>query len=257
MGQGVTWRVVGASSIGTSHVRSGTPCQDSCWAQVGQLLNGAPLLTMFVADGAGSAINGGLGADLAIETAAELMTQKAIQGEFDLDDQLATDLLLAIRNRIFAEAEAQHLKARDYACTFLGVVSSPTGTLVFQIGDGAVVLDTGTGLEIAIIPMSGEYANMTHFATDENAVEILVSKTYPGKALKVAAFSDGIQRLALNLASNTPYEPFFAPFFTVMATATADQEDQLHNLLLKFLNSAPVNERTDDDKTLAFAHWMH
>lgn len=256
MGQSVTWRVVGASAIGTSHADSGTPCQDSCWAQVDQLLNGSPLLTMFVADGAGSAINGGQGAELAIATAAELMTQKAMQGEFDLDKQLAIDLVLAIRVRILAEAEAQHLKARDYACTFLGVVSSPVATLVFQIGDGAVVLDTGSGLELAITPMSGEYVNMTHFATDENAVEVLATKTYPDKVIKVAAFSDGIQRLALDLASNTPHEPFFAPFFAVMATATAEQEDQLHHLLMQFLNSIPVNERTDDDKTLVFAHSM-
>ena len=256
MGKSVTWRVVNASAIGTSHAHSDIPCQDSCWAQVDQLLNGAPLLTMFVADGAGSAINGGQGAELAIETAAKLVTQKAMQGEFGLDDKLATDLLLAIRERIFAAAEAESLQARDYACTFLGVVSSPAGTLVLQIGDGAVVLDTGSGLEIAINPMTGEYANMTYFVTDEDAEKVLETKTYPDKVLKVAAFSDGVQRLALNLASNTPHEPFFAPFFNVMATATAAQEDQLNCLLMKFLNSALVNERTNDDKTLAFAHWM-
>jgi hypothetical protein len=37
--------------------------------------------------------------------------------------------------------------------------------------------------------------------------------------------------------------------------ATPEQEDLLHGLLVKFLGSAPVNERTDDDKTLALALW--
>ena len=72
----------------------------------------------------------------------------------------------------------------------------------------------------------------------------------------MAACTDDIHRLALSLATNTPHEPFFAPFFGGMAKASAEQEDQLHGLLVRFLGRAPVNERTDDDKTLALALWM-
>src|SRR5690606_20218465 len=127
---------------------------------------------------------------------------------------------------------------------------------VMQIGDGGVVVDTGDGLEVAVIPMSGEYANMTHFVTDEDAVNLLITKVYSEPALRVAAFTDGIQRLALNLASNTPHEPFFAPFFSGIAKATAEQAEHLNALLLKFLSSPAVNERTDDDKTLVLAVWV-
>jgi hypothetical protein len=211
---------------------------------------------MFVTDGAGSAAKGGKGAELAIDAAAALVAKKVKQGEFGLSDTLATDIVLTIRERIYAAAEAESLKARDYACTIIGVLSSPIGTLVMQVGDGGVVIDTGTGLELAIIPMSGEYANMTHFVTDEDAVTVMKTKTYPDIALKVAAFTDGIQRLALNLSTNTPHAPFFEPFFIGMAKATAEQQGQLHGLLVKFLKSQAVNERTDDDKTLALALWM-
>ena len=41
-----------------------------------------------------------------------------------------------------------------------------------------------------------------------------------------------------------------------MAKATAEQEDMLQGLLIRFLGSERVNERTDDDKTLALALWM-
>lgn len=252
----MTWRLVSASEVGTSHVHTGTPCQDSCWAQVDQLSGKVPLLSIFVSDGAGSAANGGEGAELAIEAAAAVIAKKLKQGEFGLSDMLATEIVIAVRERILAVAEAMGLKARDFACTFLGLLSTPTGTLVLQIGDGAVVVDCGSGLEVAVVPMSGEYANMTHFVTDEDAVTRLITRTYPDRALKVAAFTDGIQRIALNLATNTPHEPFFAPFFDGMARATADQEDYLANLLVKFLGSARVNERTDDDKTLALALWI-
>lgn len=251
----MTWRLVYASEVGTSHTHTSTPCQDSCWAQVDQLADKEPLLSVFVSDGAGSAAKGGEGAELAIEAAAALVAKKLKRGEFGLSDALATEIVIAVRERIYAAADAAGLKVRDYACTFLGLLSTANSTLVLQVGDGAVVVDCGAGLEVAVVPMSGEYANMTHFVTDEDAVTVLVTKTYPDRALKVAAFTDGIQRIALNLANNTPHEPFFAPFFSGMAKATAEQEDQLQGLLVKFLGSAPVNERTDDDKTLALALW--
>lgn len=249
----MSWRVVAASEIGTSHVANGTACEDSCWAQVDTLSSGQPLLSIFVSDGAGSAKKGGEGAEIAIQSAADLLAKKLKHGEFGLSDMLATDLIIAVRERIHAKAEADGLRARDFACTFLGVLSSPLGTLVLQIGDGGVVLDVGAGLELAVIPMSGEFANMTHFVTDEDAISVLETKTYADQALRVAAFSDGLQRLALNMAANTPHEPFFAPFFNGMARVTPEQEDQLQALLVRFLGNAAVNERTDDDKTLALA----
>lgn len=251
----MTWRLVSASEVGTSHAHTGTPCQDSCWAQVDRLPNDEPLLSVFVSDGAGSAAKGGEGAELAIEAAAAVIAKKLKRGEFGLSDVLATEIVIAVREHILAAAEASGLKARDYACTFMGLLSTKSGTLVLQIGDGAVVVDCGSGLEVAVVPMSGEYANMTHFVTDEEAVTLLVTKAYPDRALKVAAFTDGLQRIALNLATNTPHEPFFAPFFEAMAKATAEQEEDFANLLVKFLGSARVNERTDDDKTLALALW--
>ena len=55
------------------------------------------------------------------------------------------------------------------------------------------------------------------------------------------------------MATNKPHEPFFAKFFQVLASATVDKEDELHSALVRFLGSPSVNERTDDDKSLAIA----
>ena len=249
----MNWRVVCASEVGTSHTATGTACEDSCWAQVAATAAGEPFLSLFVADGAGSASQGGEGAEIAIQSAAAFVEEKLKTLEFSLNDEVATECVLEIRKAIYAKADDQGLKARDFACTFLGVMSFKLGTLVFQIGDGAVVLDVGEGLHVPVVPMSGEYANMTHFVTDDDAVSVMVSKSYFGIAQKVAVFSDGLQRLALNMAENTPHEPFFAGFFKVLAGAAVDQDEQLTNALAQFLRSPAVNERTDDDKTLALA----
>jgi len=249
----VNWRVVCASVVGTSHLQNGTACQDSCWAQVAQLPGDQTLLSVFVADGAGSASRGGDGAELGIEAAAAFVAQRITAGNFTLDTAFAADLVLAVRERIFTEANGTALSSRDFACTLIGVLSSANDTLVLQIGDGAAVIDVGDGLNVAIPPMSGEYANMTNFVTDDDAMAILAIRTYSAPALRVAVLTDGIQRLSINLANNTPHAPFFHPFFDGMTKATAEQEDQLQALLVQFLGSEAVNSRTDDDKSLALA----
>jgi len=249
----VSWRVVATSQPGTSHTSSGKPCEDSCWAQVHRTASGLPLLSIFVSDGAGSASNGGEGADEAIQAAAKYLDKYVSQSEFGLNDQWAVGCITAVREHVYQLAALKGLVARDFACTFLGVIVLPSAALVFQVGDGGVVLDAGNGLELAVEPMTGEYANMTHFVTDDDAVTILKSRVYQASVTKLAVFSDGLQRLALNMASNTPHEPFFAPFYKVLSTVGEDKEDELTGALVDFLNSDRVNERTDDDKTLALA----
>jgi hypothetical protein len=249
----VNWRTVNASEVGTSHLGTARPCEDSCWTAVDSTPAGLSVLSMFVADGAGSAAQGGAGAELAVQAAASFMAEKLKQAEFGLNDDFAVDCVTHVRSCMHARAETEGVAARDFACTFLGVVSSSIGTLVLQVGDGGIVLDVGNGLEVPVVPMSGEYANMTHFVTDENAISVLATKAYLGPASRVAVFSDGLQRLALNMATNTAHEPFFAPFFKVLASSTPEQEDALHGALVRFLSSPSVNERTDDDKTLALA----
>lgn len=253
----MTWRVIAASVVGTSHTTTGTSCQDSCLAQVETDPAKPPFLTIFVADGAGSAPHGGTGAELAIEAAAAFVGQHYAQaGEYALNDHWAVECIQAVRAKIYAAADQQGAKARDFACTFLGVVASPITTLLMQIGDGGIVVDVGNGLAVPITPMAGEYANMTNFVTDENAIDVLAVEVLSSRPDKVAVFSDGVQRLALHMATNTAHTPFFDPFFTVLATATAAQEDHLQAELARFLQSSAVNERTDDDKTLALAHWV-
>ncbi|MGE8067062.1 PP2C family serine/threonine-protein phosphatase [Pseudomonas sp. NPDC089569] len=248
----MTWETASAIAIGTSHIERGGVCQDRCSAKV--LHQGArSWLAMFVADGAGSASLSEIGAQMAIDIANDFALQLMSEPEIGLNDSLAVEIVREIRSAIYATAEEEGRTARDYACTFLGLLSSDLGTLVFQIGDGAVVLDVGNDLELAIPPQCGEYANQTFFITDVSALDSLVTRLYAAPAIQVAAFSDGIQRLALDIASNTPHKPFFAPFFNVLATVSAETRDQIPGALAAFLSSDKVNNRTDDDKSMALA----
>lgn len=211
---------------------------------------------MFVSDGAGSALKGGEGASLAIQAAVRFISQALSEPKVPLTTSLAQACAQSVHEAIATEAAACNLAPRDYACTFLGVISRKDATLAFQIGDGAIVLDVGDGLQVAVEPMTGEYANMTHFVTQADHAKVLVARVYPHPAQHVAAFSDGLQRLALNLLAGTAHPPFFRPFFDVLARASLEQEEALQAQLADFLRSKAVNERTDDDKSLALASWV-
>lgn len=248
-----TWRIVGASTIGSSHHATGSPCQDSNWSTSCRTTAGRQVLLAFAADGAGTASQGGAGAVAAMEATAEFLTAR-----LEVIPEAGAEALLVecagqVSTRIRALAAAAGLLPRDFACTWLGVVATDTSATVVQIGDGGVVIDAGVGLEMPVTPMSGEYANQTYFITDDDALGRVRTVTVPGRAERVAVFTDGIQRLAVDLAKNTPHEPFFRGFFEVLSRSAADDEDRLHAGLLSFLGGSEVEKRTDDDKTLVLA----
>jgi hypothetical protein len=64
----------------------------------------------------------------------------------------------------------------------------------------------------------------------------------------VMAFSDGLQRLALNMPDGSPHAPFFLPFFRLVGTVTEAREAQAQVEAL--LCSQRVRARTDDDVSL-------
>lgn len=253
MGHRLNWRVVAATVAGTAHVERGRGCEDHCLARVQRNVGGEPVLSIFVADGAGGAACGGTGAALAVQTADALLGALLRHEVWRLDATLAAEVLQAVRLDLYDAAAAQQRLPRDYACTLIGLVSTPTASLAMQIGDGGLVLDTGAGLEVPIAPMIGEYANSTRFVTDADAPVRWTHRFYPAPVQRAAAFSDGLQGLALDLATLQPHAPLFDGLFAALTSAPPEQNELLPEALARFLDSEQVNARTDDDKALALA----
>jgi hypothetical protein len=250
VGLGVSWRIAAASHVGTSHAATGAACQDAAWANVIVRPEGGDLLAVFVADGAGSAAMGGVGAAEAVAAAAAFTA--ALTGPVEFDAAFADRLLGAVRTRIAEVAALEGAALRDYATTFQAVLIGEAGTFVAQVGDGAIVIDVGDGLALVPPPPGGEYVNQTTFVTEERAHAAMAVRTFPRPAIRVASLSDGLNRLALDLASSRPHEPFFAPLFATLARADVERA-ALEAALQRFLGGASVAERTDDDVTLALA----
>ncbi len=248
------WKVIRASAVGTSHSETGQTCQDACYADVIRGAGNQDYLVCLVADGAGSAQEGGAGAQLACHTARASIKASVTRlrpeplGEIDVKSWVEN-----VRRVIASTAEESGLAPRDYACTLIGAVVAQHGALFFQIGDGSIVASSGNIQGVVFWPDAGPYANMTYFVTDEDALAHLHICISNSRLDELALFSDGLQRLALSFETQTPHIPFFEPMLNVLRKCTPDKCPALDRQLAIFLNSAAINERTDDDKTLVLA----
>ena len=256
----MTWRIVQASTIGTSHQETGEVCEDECLAEALRAPDGEEYFLGLVSDGAGSASHGRFGAELACEKGRDVIEQW-VRNQTSLckcTARTVTSWVTTIRSHIFESAKAKKLNPHDFACTLLGAVIGNKNAAFFQVGDGAIVIREHDGLHPVFWPDNGQYANMTYFITDEDALDhlhrkIFVSSCGPLIPREISMFSDGLQRLALVYQSKTAHQPFFDPMFRTLRQANLAACDRLSDKLSLFLNSPQVNERTDDDKTLVLA----
>jgi hypothetical protein len=254
MGRNLGWKIIGARSVGSSHLLNDEPCQD--YYLVGTLLaeDGNEVFYSFVSDGAGSALMGKEGSKMACEASLEYL--KSIDYKV-FEERNIYELVEHITTSISKLATSENLESRDFACTLLGVVVTDNSTSYFQVGDGAIVVKeniNNSNYNVVFWPANGEYANMTYFVTDENVIANLMVKHVFQSPVAVSIFTDGLQRLCLQYETSTVHEPFFKSMFATLMASNKDEDiPHLNSKLLKFLDGPKVNERTDDDKTLILA----
>lgn len=239
----MTWRVVGAKAVGESHKRSAAPCQDA----FGWVVRSDGVLVAVVSDGAGSAPLGEVGSQVAVDAATEsLRTAESPTTAAALD--AAFDAAVAA---VEARAEASGHPPRDLAATIIIVVAGAVGAEAIQVGDGAAVVvpDDGPPVSLTRPPVS-EYVNETTFLVTPGAREAVQRASFRGALRGIALFSDGLQRVALEMPAGEPHAPFFAPLFAFAASAEGDGATRE---LEAFLGGARMASRTDDDRSLVLA----
>ncbi len=142
------------------------------------------------------------------------------------------------------------LALSEFATTFQFSIITSKWIAVAQVGDGAVVIQHTNGeIEALTWPDHGDYINQTSFITDSDYLDRAQYAVIPCSEIQgVALLTDGLERLALEFATKKPYEPFFTPMFRFAADISSTEEK-----LEAYLGSAPICERTNDDKTLVLA----
>jgi hypothetical protein len=249
----MAWAWAAASRRGTSHERTGVRLQD---AFVCETLRERPeVLIAIVSDGAGSARLGGEGAALVCRTLS-VELRRYFERSSDLPSEVDMYTWLdAARDRISAVAARRAMQKRDFACTLVAFVSTVDRSIIAHVGDGcAVVQDSHTDAWVAASwPDQGEYASGTFFVTDDPAARLRISVLQaPVKA--VAVFTDGLERLVLDMSQRKPSAAFFQRISDpVHAAPTSGRSAFLSERLGAYLESDPVRRRTDDDVTLVIA----
>jgi hypothetical protein len=247
------WRVLGASVQGTSHQKNDRPCQDAHAYRVTE----QGVLIIAVADGAGSAEQSHAGATLAVAQAVDALAQSTTVQVPPDDDEAAWKQLMQTAfttafNALQAYALQEDLSLRALSTTLTCVLARSNLLVVGQVGDGAVILEATDGsFSTALPPQRGEYANETFFLTTKDMLNHIDMLVQPCAIRSLAVTTDGLLRLAMQMADYTSSPRFFQPVLEFVAEAedeTASQQE-----LIAFLESERVCQRTDDDKTLVLA----
>jgi hypothetical protein len=251
------WRFANATVIGSSHVKSGTPCQDHHRCRV--FRNGAdePIIVIAVSDGAGSANRGENGAAITcaslIEQAELFLARNLSLASITKED--AHEWLDAVRKAIGDRASDADHEVRDYACTMLFALIGVETAVFLQIGDGVIVVnDQDQHWSWVFWPERGEFANTTYFVTGAAAADHLRFEQRHVSIDEIALLTDGIEPLVLHYASCTVHAPFFDRMFGPVRRSQVIGEDlALSQDLEAYLSSPAILQRTDDDKTLVLA----
>lgn len=246
-----SWTWAAASRRGTSHERLGEKRQDAFRTL---LVEASDTVVLVACDGAGSAARGGAGSAIAARVLSRCARDALAEGRWPSDEDVWDWIDLA-RDRIAAAARRRELVPRDFATTVVMLISNGSETLVVHVGDGAaVVRDAATGVWRAVSwPAQGEYASTTFFLTDDGGPRVRMAREAVAVD-RLAAFTDGIERLALDFATERAHGPFFSGMSDPVAAAEVSGWNlPLSRKLGDYLSSAAVNARTDDDKTLILA----
>lgn len=246
------WRWAAARSIGTSHLKNGTPCQDYVCAKEFLTRHGS-VMAAVVSDGAGSASHAEFGSRtvcIGLLKACRAFLLDAPLSE--LNDEIVWDWIDTIRETINVKAGFAKVRPRDFAATLVAVLVGEESSVVIHVGDGAAAIRR-SGMEeweVPSWPYQGEYASTTSFVTDDPQPRLMVIPV-EGAIEEFAVFSDGIERLVLDHVGHTAHHPFFNRMMAPLKASDAPSVDRaLSHALRGYLESPSVCERTDDDKSL-------
>jgi hypothetical protein len=256
----VGWRVAYNSVTGTSHEKTGLPCQDAGGCRIVTDLGGRQVLLAVACDGAGSASRSLDGANLTVARFLREFGEAAQRSGFDeITKEFVIDWLSRVRAEIKDRADDDDVASREFACTVLGAIIGEGQAAFLQVGDGAIVVSNRSepgDYGWIFWPQHGEFANQTNFVTQDNFLEVLEFEVEDRCIDEIAIFTDGIERLVLDLTERTAHAPFFRTLFEwLVKIDAADVETEIPTspVLDRYLGSKQVNDRTDDDKTLILA----
>lgn len=248
------WKAIGESVTGSSHTKNGRPCEDRIRFGIVPAVAGAEALVCCISDGAGSARYAAEAAQYVTHTGFELLAAKLLT-EPDIKQAFLFNTAEKLYDGLKASALEKGTEINEFSCTLLGCVVLEEQAAFFQIGDGAIARNDGSGYYTPVwLPHNGEYQNTTSFLIDDSNFPHFKTTILHEPVSEVAIFTDGLQMLTMNTEAGCMHQPFFTDLFRWLRMVETEEEQAiLQQKLSSYLGSNLINSRTDDDKTLFLA----
>ena len=182
------YKICGIALRGRGHIKHNMPCQDKiAYFQSGNLN------IIALSDGAGSAKYSHFGAEKSVKFVCEEFS-KNFDGYFNQQDGnvVKSAILSKVRSRMIDLSNEHDCEISDLAHTLLFVAIKDNNFILFHIGDGIIGCVKNGQIKVASLPTNGEFANVTVFATSDDALQN--AKIIKGKIDQIEGFvlmSDG------------------------------------------------------------------
>lgn len=253
------WITAHASVTGTSHHKSGIPCQDASVIKVNPT---GEWVVIVASDGAGTAKRAEEGSALVVEiffnSLLTMTSELASRSPGQWINDLVIEKVLETRKLLRAKAGSDDIS--DFNCTLVACLLGPNGGFSIHIGDGAIFGGRNTHIKGGNInfdrndffispPENGEYANETYFLTERDWVKHLRITPMP-KLDWVFACTDGGTALAL-ASDKEPKEGFILPVLEKILAEPSLKGRNNH--LRNILENPEADKVTGDDKTIVIA----
>lgn len=241
---------------GASHHACGAPCEDAVASRL-VTTTSTPLFIVAVSDGMGSAEHGGTGARIAanafVDLAAKrLSTRKSWSGPGLLD--CARNAAADVHHVLVRFAARRNAYPMDYAATLLACITDGKRSAFVQIGDGAIIIGPiRSTWQPVFAPQRGEYANISCFITEADALEKLQARLHVGFLHNISLMTDGVEPLVLTRGVVKP--TLFDHLASVMGGLTRPGHvGALSRQLATLLSGPLVQDRIGDDASLFTLH---
>lgn len=239
------WKIAGASIIGSSHVKDGTPCQDFIYS-----LTRGEVICIALADGAGSYKYSETGAEIACTAIANYLTLE-FDRFFSMPSlEIKRFIIHGIRTRLGRKASTLETTKSELSSTLLFVAISGDKFLIGHLGDGVICGEINGDIVLLSAPENGEFANTTYFVTSKNYETHF--RIYKGNVSEFSSFvlmSDGAAEALFHKKEHT-----FSSALKTFASWLDDHSSNEVNAAIKSNMENLFPKHTTDDCSLIIAH---
>jgi hypothetical protein len=243
----MSWKTVLGVRAGSSHLASGTPCQDYVAAAL--LPNGA--VVGAISDGMGSVSKADIGSTVSVLRALECLVPLCSGHHHPTHPQVRAvcdNVLSEVRKTLYRTSLRDGTPVDQYSCTLTAFAATPYWIGAMGIGDCFLTAKFADGFshELLLAPDKGEYENFTFSVVGDSAFSHLRWVLVRRRPRCIIASTDGLLDVALHPETREPHQPLFDYLEQEIVAPDADRVDE-------FLQLPDVE--TGDDRSILCCLW--